>query len=613
MPVGRNGGQHGGILPVLYDLALAIGGEVSLKPLLTRCLQRLLYYTSFPAGFICLDLPAPGESPWVDARIDAAVGDYGLVELVGQAVRLPATLLGPGPAVSAEASDLLFQLPIPAGRYRSFLRLPIDGHGVIVLLAPELPATELPVTRMFAPAMAHLAKAILLCRNYDRQQKATEDHIEYLVHHDPLTGLPNRVLLQDRVELAIAAAAGRHGKVALLYVNIDNFKMINDSLGHAQGDQFLKAVAERLRGCIRDTDTVSRQGSDEFLILLAELEEGSDAALAAALILASLAQPVEVKGHSLNVSATIGISLYPDDGADFETLLKNADTALRYGKENERGGYRFFTDSMNQGVRERFALESRLHGALDRGEFVLYYQPQVVLGSGKVIGAESLIRWNTPDMGLVSPAKFIPVTEQTGAIVPIGAWVLGEACRQAAEWRAAGFPLEAIAVNLSAVQFARSNVLETVRRALADSGLPPACLELELTESILIQDTEQILATVRALKALGVRLSLDDFGTGYSSLSYLTRFAVDKLKIDQSFVRELESSKEAAKIVRAMIDLGRGLGLKTIAEGIETLEQSEILQRYGCSQGQGYYYGRPVPAEEFTRRFVAEKCAGLAL
>ncbi|MGE5491885.1 MAG: putative bifunctional diguanylate cyclase/phosphodiesterase [Actinomycetota bacterium] len=606
MSLGKPGGQHDGILPVLYDLALVIGGEVSLKPLLTRCLQRLLYYTSFPAGFVCLDLPSPGDDLSVEARIEVAVGDYNLVELAGTPVRLPVELLRPSPATSGDAGSLLSQLPVPPGRYNSYLRLPIDGRSVIVLLAPQLPETELPVTRMFMPAMAQLAKAIVLCRSYDSQQKANEAQIAYLVTHDSLTGLPNRVLLQDRVEHAIAAAIREKKRVALLYVDIDDFKTINDNLGHAKGDELLKVVAERLRACIRDMDTVSRQGSDEFLVLLSELEDGSGAALAAAKILGSLAHPIQVNGTSLDVSATIGISLGPDDGRDFDTLLKTADTALRFGKEYERGSYRFFTDAMNQGVRDRFFLESRLHGALDRREFILHYQPQVELGSGRIVGAEALIRWNSPDLGLIPPVRFIPLAEQTGAIVAIGAWVIEEACRQAMAWRAAGLPMEVIAVNLSAVQFTRGRLLETVTRALADSGLPPECLELEITESILIHDTEQTLAAVRSLKALGLRLSLDDFGTGYSSLAYLTRFAVDKLKVDQSFVRDLDTSKEAAKIVRTIIELGRGLGLETIAEGIETVRQSEILCAYGCNQGQGYYYSRPVPAEEFARLLEAD-------
>jgi len=742
VPLKAYGGQHDGILPVLYDLALVIGAEISLKPLLTRCLQRLLYHTSFPAGFVCLDLAQAEEGrPWIDTRIDAAVGDYNLVELIGQEVRLPAALLGPGAVTATGESELLSGLPIPAGRYSSFLRLPIDARSVIVLLAPHLPETELPVTRMFTPVMAHLAKAILLCRNYDaytsgliserdqlaekqllaakmfessysgvlitdpegtilsvnaafsritgyafeealgqnprilasarhdreffRQmwheistndqwvgeiwnrrkngeiypqwllisavrdatgkltnfmgmlsdisdQKAAEAHIEYLVNHDPLTGLPNRILLRDRTERAIASLAREQRKLALLYVDLDNFRMFNDSLGHACGDELLKAVAQRLRSCVRETDTVCRQGSDEFIVLLSDIAEGSAAALTAAKILAGLADPVAVNGTELKISSTIGISVYPDDGKDFFTLLKNADTALRYAKESERGSYRFFMDRMNEGVRERFALESRLHGALDRGEFILHYQPLVNFRSGKIIGAESLIRWNSPEMGLIPPARFIPVAEQTGAIVAIGAWVVFEAARQLAEWQAGGLPLEIIAVNLSAVQFTRGQLVETVRQALADNGLPAACLELEMTESILIHDTAQALETVRLLKALGVRLSLDDFGTGYSSLSYLTRFAVDKIKIDQSFVRELVVSKEAVKIVRSIIALGHSLGLETIAEGIESSEQSRMLCGYGCTQAQGYFYGRPLPAPDFARLFANEAGARTA-
>ncbi|MDD5329748.1 MAG: EAL domain-containing protein [Sulfuricella sp.] len=434
--------------------------------------------------------------------------------------------------------------------------------------------------------------------------KKNEAQIEFLAYHDPLTGLPNRLLARDRMELAMSSADRAGGKATLLFLDLDNFKTINDSLGHAIGDALLKGVAARLRECLRETDTLSRQGGDEFLIVLPEVSDSEAIAAVAEKILDRLAASFHLDGHELSTSLSIGLAVYPDDGRDFETLFRKADTAMYQAKEAGRNGYRFHTEQMNADAVEHLRMRNGLRQALEKGEFVLHYQPQVNLASGAVIGAEALIRWNHPELGLVLPGRFIRIAEESGLIVPIGEWVLREACRQAAAWRDAGLPELVIAVNLSAVQFKRRNLEYSVAQALGDSGLDPALLELELTESILIRDTDKVLATVQRLKALGVKLSIDDFGTGYSSLSYLKRFNVDKLKIDQSFVRDMADDPNDAAIVRAIIQMAKSLNLKTIAEGVEGQRTLDYLRLNHCDEAQGYHFARPLPAEEF-RAYMA--------
>ena len=433
------------------------------------------------------------------------------------------------------------------------------------------------------------------------ERKAAEQQIEILAYRDVLTGLPNRLLVQDRFEQAIASADRTKNRVALFFLDLDNFKTINDSLGHAVGDALLKEIAARLNECVRDTDTISRQGGDEFLIVVQDLPDAEAASPVLLKIMERLQDPFHADGHELSTSVSIGIALYPEDGADFDTLLKKADMAMYRAKESGRNAYRYFDEQMNVEAVDHLSMRNGLRKALERDEFVLHYQPQIDLASGAVIGAEALIRWNHPESGMIAPARFIPVAEESGLIVPIGAWVMKEACRQAMAWRRAGLPELTMAVNLSAVQFRRGDVEQTVISALEDSGFDPALLELELTESILIHNTENVLATVKRLKLLGVKLSIDDFGTGYSSLSYLKRFAVDKLKIDQSFIRDLASDPDDAAIVRAIIQMARSLNLKTIAEGVEDHEMLEHLRIFHCDEAQGYYFARPMPAEEFVR------------
>jgi len=432
------------------------------------------------------------------------------------------------------------------------------------------------------------------------ERKRAEHKIEFLAYHDALTGLPNRLLVQDRFLQARAHADRDKSKVALLFLDLDNFKTINDSLGHSVGDALLQQIASRLSECVRDTDTISRQGGDEFLIVLPDLPDSDACAPVLVKVMERLQDPFDADGHELSTSASIGIALYPDDGKDFDTLLKKADMAMYRAKDSGRNAYHFFDEQMNVEAVENLSMRNGLRRAVDRGEFVLHYQPQIDLVSGAVVGAEALLRWNNPEFGMIPPGRFIPVAEESGLIVPIGEWVMREACRQGALWKRAGLPDLVVAVNLSAVQFKRGDVEQTVINALEESGFDPRYLELEITESILIQNMENVLATVKRLKLLGVKLSIDDFGTGYSSLSYLKRFDVDKLKIDQSFVRDLATDPDDTAIVRAIIQMAESLGLQTIAEGVEDLRMLEILRDFQCDEAQGYYFARPMPAEDFA-------------
>jgi diguanylate cyclase (GGDEF)-like protein len=446
-----------------------------------------------------------------------------------------------------------------------------------------------------------LRKTLLRLQQEILRVKDSEASFTHLAQHDALTNLPNRLLIRDRMEQAIGRARRDGEQVALLFLDLDNFKTINDSLGHAAGDELLQEVARRLKDTVRDIDTVSRQGGDEFLMVLADVPDLAAVSSVAALVQQKLAQPFALKGMQIVTSISIGISLFPGDGDDFDTLLKHADMAMYQAKSAGRNGFCFFDEQMNADTHERLALELDLRQALSRNEFVLHYQPIVDLHGGRLLAAEALLRWQHPQRGTLGPDRFIRVAEESGLIVEIGEWVLGEACRQAMLWQAVGLPRFAVAVNLSAVQFRRGNLEAMVRAALNRFGLAPACLELELTESILLQDSAQL----RRLKELGVKLSIDDFGTGYSSLSYLQRFQVDKLKIDQSFVRGLIGNAQNQAIVTAIVQMARSLGLHTTAEGIEDEATRALLAELGCDQGQGFLFARPLAAAElgaFARR-----------
>jgi diguanylate cyclase (GGDEF)-like protein len=431
--------------------------------------------------------------------------------------------------------------------------------------------------------------------------RARKLQISHQVQHDDLTGLPNRVLVNDRITQAISLGRRHGGKFAVLFLDLDNFKHINDSLGHVIGDKLLQSVGERLLLCVRDSDTVSRQGGDEFVVLLPEVTQAKDAALCAKKILTMLKAPHLIGHHALGVSASIGISIFPDDGLDLETLIKDADTAMYQAKEHGRNNYRFFEQEMNARAVERQSIEEGLRGALERQEFVLHYQPKVNLKTGAITGAEALIRWLHPERGLIQSLQFVPIAEDSGLILQMGRWVLREACRQARGWQEAGLPPLPVAVNISAVEFQDRHFLESVHTILEETRLEPRYLELELTESVVMRHAKGTDDLLQALKAMGVQLTLDDFGTGYSSLSYLKRFPIDALKVDRSFVREITSNPEDAKIVSAVIHMGRNLQQRVIAEGVETQEQFAFLRIQDCDEGQGYYFSPPVHAEQFAR------------
>lgn len=441
-----------------------------------------------------------------------------------------------------------------------------------------------------------LRKTLLRLQQEIVRVKDSEASFTHLAQHDALTNLPNRLLLRDRVDQAIGHARRDGRQVALLFLDLDNFKTINDSLGHAAGDELLQEVARRLRETLSDIDTLSRQGGDEFLVALADVEDLAVVSSLAGRMQRCLAQPFTLKGMQLVTSISIGIALFPGDGEDFDTLLRHADMAMYQAKSAGRNAYCFFDERMNADNRERLALELDLRQALNRDEFELHYQPIVDLCSGRLLATEALLRWRHPEFGLLGPDRFIDAAERSGLIVEIGEWVLGEACRQAMLWQASGLPRFVMSVNLSTIQFRRGNLGEVVQTALKRYGLSPSGLELELTESILLQDCEQL----RQLKDLGVKLSIDDFGTGYSNLAYLQRFQVDKLKIDQSFVRGLGDNPQNQAIVTAIVQMARSLGLHTVAEGIEDEATRKLLVELGGDQGQGYLFARPLPAAELS-------------
>ncbi|MFZ0087177.1 MAG: EAL domain-containing protein [Candidatus Acidiferrales bacterium] len=430
--------------------------------------------------------------------------------------------------------------------------------------------------------------------------RAMAQQIAHSAEHDFLTGLPNRVLLNDRVNQAITLSRRYMKKVAVVFLDLDGFKHINDSLGHPIGDKLLQSIAKRLVDCVRASDTVSRQGGDEFIVLLSEVEQASDAAITARRMLEAVAEPHSVEHHDLHVTTSIGLSVYPDDGLDAETLVKNADTAMYQAKENGRQSYQFFKPAMNVRAVERQSIEESLRRALERKEFSLHYQPKIKLSTGEVTGAEALLRWTHPTRGSVSPADFIPVAEDCGLILPIGQWVLREACQQARAWLDAGLPLGTMAVNISSMEFRDDDFLEGVFTALTDTGLEPCALELELTESVLMKRAESAASVLQTLRARGIQIAVDDFGTGYSSLSYLRKFPIDALKIDQSFVRQITSAPDDTTMVIAVIGMGRSLKLRVVAEGVETPEELEFLQTHCCDEAQGYYFSRPVLPEQFA-------------
>ncbi len=432
----------------------------------------------------------------------------------------------------------------------------------------------------------------------------------YLAHYDVLTGLPNRQLFIERLGKAVVQAQRNRRSVAVVFLDLDRFKLVNDALGNQVGDALLRAAAGRLTAAVRESDAVCRLGGDEFGLLLDNLSGAAEAESLAQKILDDLEAPFQLEGHELFLTASIGITVCPADGDDAEELIKHADTAMYHAKEQGRNNWQFYRASLNAAVSERLSLENALRKALERRELLVYYQPQVEIGSEKIVGAEALLRWRHPELGLITPERFIHLAEESGLILPIGEWVLREACAQNMLWRSRGLPTLRVAVNLSARQFHQPGLEEKVAQVLEETGLDANCLELELTESLLMQDAPAAVRTLGKLREMGVHLGVDDFGTGYSSLSYLKRFPIDRLKIDQSFVRDIGRDPDAGSIAEAVIALAHSLRMKAVAEGVEDEEQLTYLCSLNCDEVQGYFFSRPLPAElleEFVRNYERKR------
>jgi diguanylate cyclase (GGDEF)-like protein/PAS domain S-box-containing protein len=429
------------------------------------------------------------------------------------------------------------------------------------------------------------------------EQRQLTDQLAYQAHHDALTGLPNRLLFQERLRQEIVRARRSGNMLALLYIDLDRFKLINDTLGHASGDALLRQVACRLKSCLREGDTLARISGDEFTVTAADLKNPQSAGVVAETILKALRDPFQVENQELYVTASVGISVYPQDAIEAETLQRNADNAMYRAKSRGKNRFEYFLAELSASRRQRLDLESCLRRALDRGEFFLHYQPQFDLQSGKLVGQEALLRWTHPRLGLIAPDQFIPIAEENELIVPIGTWVLQEACRQTATWQRAGYPLKGMAVNVSAVQFSRPDFVRTIDEVLTHSGLEPRFLELELTERLIIRDVRESAEKMEQLRALGVQISVDDFGSGYSSLSYLQRLPIDILKLDRSFVEEFKTEGGgSSSLVQGIVALAHGLGIRVTAEGVETQQQLELVHQSGCDKVQGFFLGRPSPA-----------------
>ena len=542
-------------------------------------------------------------------------GDERLIrEMIGEDPHAPFTLhcadrlaKGLEHLSGGETALVILDLALPdSAGLDTFAKVYAHSPAVPIIVLTGNDDDSLALSAVKGGAQDYLVKSrldrelLLRSMHYSIERKRYQVQLERQANYDALTGLPNRNLLHDRLRQAVHSQRNPRN-IAVVFMDLDHFKFVNDSLGHSVGDRLLKAMGERLRSVLREGDTVGRVGGDEFVLILNDQSNEEVIFRAMQRISAKVAEPLSIDGKELYVTASAGISLYPQDGRDVETLLKNADVAMYRAKEHGRSNFQFYTSEMNERVNDRLALEHALRRALERQEFTLHYQQKVDLRSGGIIGAEALVRWLHPEWGLVRPARFIPIAEETGLIVRLGEWVIHQACRQTRSWLQAGLEPGVVSVNLSARQFRAEGLVRAVSRILQETGLDPASLEMELTESMVMHNVETAIATLQGLKSLGVALSVDDFGTGYSSLSYLKDLPIDVLKIDRSFVRDIGTGSEAEDgiLAAAIISLGHALHLKVIAEGVETDAQVHFLKRHGCDQVQGFLYGEPVPAEQF--------------
>jgi len=501
--------------------------------------------------------------------------------------------------------DIGRQLYVDPGRREEFMRL-VKARGEVTGFESQIYRKNGDVIWISENARAIRDEAGNVCHYEGTVEDVTERRlyqarIERQANYDTLTGLANRSLLHDRLQQAILTAASYGTRLAVVFVDLDRFKLINDSLGHDAGDALLRVMAARFKSCVREFDTVARLGGDEFVLLLNGQGEPGSMTTRMERILEIVSQPWRSAHGEFEITCSMGIALYPDDGADPNALLKHADSAMYRAKEQGRNNFQFFTSDLNALIKERLDLESNLRRALERAQFSLDYQPRVDLGTGRVIGCEALLRWQLPGRGAIPPSRFVPVAEETGLIGPIGAWALATACAQARAWESAGLPGLSVSVNVSARQFRGGDLVAVIDGVLRSTGLEPDRLEIELTESMILHDAERMIQMLHAIKRLGVQIAVDDFGTGYSSLSYLKRFPVSRLKVDRSFVRDIGTDPDAATIARAIIALGHNLGLKVVAEGVETAEQVEFLRANGCDEVQGFYFARPLSSRDFER------------
>ena len=480
---------------------------------------------------------------------------------------------------------------------------PLWVHGQVVGVMSFMSLEKDTFTPEFAELLQRLVDNVSFAlENFDRADEKTkaDERIEYLASHDSLTNLPNREMFNGMLRRAIDAAARYQRQFALLFIDLDRFKVINDSLGHDAGDMLLVEIGGRLRRALRTSDVVARLGGDEFVVILEETAERPEVERIAGELLSVLSQPLQLSGHECHTTASIGIAMYPSDGTDMQTLTKNADMAMYLAKEDGKNGFRFFTKEFKTQSIERLTLESALRRALERDQFSLHYQPKIDMASGQITGVEALLRWNHPDLGTISPGQFIPLAEETGLIVPIGRWVLKEACAQNMAWQRRGLRPVTMAVNLSPRQFADAHLLQDVDEALLASGMSPVLLQLEVTESMVMRNVSRAIKVLDAIQSRGIRLAIDDFGTGYSSMSLMKQFPIDTIKIDRSFVRDLPIDSEDQAIAQAIISMGKALGMTVIAEGVETVEQETFLRNHACDEMQGFLFSKPLPAKQMA-------------
>jgi diguanylate cyclase (GGDEF)-like protein/PAS domain S-box-containing protein len=528
-------------------------------------------------------------------RVDIVSENAGLLRRVwagGEPVWLPDLALEPtlvrGPSALAAGLHSAFAFPILVSG---------EFYGVIELFGSEVRQRDEDVVKIAVEIGSQIGQFIA--------RKEAEFHLTFFANHDTLTGLPNRAMFNQRLTQALARAQRLAKLAAVLFIDLDRFKIINDTLGHDAGDRLLMQLAERLRECLREGDTIGRQGGDEFVVLIEDVADPQQVAGVGQKILETVARPYYINGQEFHVTASIGISIYPGDGSDQQTLLKNADIAMYRAKEQGKNNHQFYSAQMNLHSFERLALETKLRRAVERNEFLLHYQPKVDMKTDRITGVEALVRWQHPELGMVSPAEFIPLAEETGLIAPIGEWVLRTACAEAQGWIAQGMPPVSVAVNLSARQFARDDLAASIMQVLGETGLDPRLLELEITESTVMHNADRAAGVLQKLKELGVRVAIDDFGTGYSSLSYLKRFPISSVKIDRSFVLDLPDDKDDAAITQAVIAMAHSLRLRVVAEGVETAAQYRFLQEHQCDEMQGYFFSKPVDAPSLVRLFAA--------